>query len=342
MRARQRLWGRAHTRTARVVGLAAALGAIAASAPPASQAAAAPYLSPGLDAFTPVDTQFTEFTATVSCPSEAGFPISSCPVTLKLSWRPADRRTYKAKGGAVALSARTVTLSPGQSQTLTLAAPKRLLRDVTASRHVAAIVYATLLDNRTGTKVGQLQYMGPSGAFTICPGPAYVHFTGGPVVVINRTLSGKTTLMPVVSGDLEEGEDLQAGDHAVQFTMLGVTYRISPHALFARTCWSLTDYAGGRPAPTVVIDSGSIHVSGRPRGIQYWVGVGTPEGNLGSRSRERVAFTVTRNARAEVSTMRVSVGRTTQVTPFDTPTRSPCTNGQALSVDRYGHIHRLP
>jgi hypothetical protein len=57
-------------------------------------------------------------------------------------------------------------------------------------------------------------------------------------------------------------------------------------------------------------------------------------------TKNRVDFTVRRDARAQVSTTRVRIGHTTQITPFDTPTLSPCTDGQALSVDRYGHIHK--
>jgi hypothetical protein len=317
-----------------VLGVAAP-AAIADSSTPADS-----FLSPSLDKFVAVDTQLTQFQVTVSCPADPqlGAP---CPMTVSLSWHPANLRTYKAVGPDVALGAKTVTLQPGQATTLTMSADPRKLRDVTARRHVAATAIATLVDNRTGQKVDQATHDAPVGAYDRCPGPAYAPFTGGSVTALDRNYDGSTSRTPVISGAIGVGEAMLVGDQPVRLSVLGVTYILSPHTSFDRTCWGLTDYHRGQAAPTVVLTSGTVHVTGKPYGAQIWTGVGTPEGNLGSRSQERVDFTVSRDAHKQLSTRRVAVGRTTQVTPFNHPTRSPCTNGQALEVDRYGHIRKI-
>lgn len=333
------------TRLIAAAGLAATVGlsaaATLAAVTPARASAPDVVLSPSISAFNAIDTQFTHFTVTVSCPTDPSLAPSDCPVTLALSWRPASRRSFAPQGPMRALTAQTFTVAAGQSQTLTMIAPAAKLRDVTARQHVAAIAYATLTDLRTNGKVDQQQSAGTVGAYDNCPGPAYVPFRGGAVDVLGRSPSGKVTHVPVLSGDLGVGEAMQVGARPVSFEVLGVTYHLSAGAQFDRTCWGLSDYHRGQAAPTVFLAAGQVTAAGTPHGAQIWVSIGTPEGSLGSRSQERVAFTVKRNARARVSTIRVAVGRTTQVTPFNTPTRSPCTNGQALSVDRHGHIRRL-
>ena len=325
----------------RLIGAAVLAAMILTVAVPAAQADSAPvYLSPNITSFSSVDTQLTRFLVGVSCPSDPNLG-APCPVTVSLAWHPYNVRSNGSAGPTVSLASTTVTLNPGQSTTLTISVDPKQLRDITARRHVGATVYAIAVDNRTGQKVAQLQYSAPVGAFDTCPGPAYVPFTGGPLTVLDRDYTGKTIRRPVISGEIGTGEPLVVGNAPVTFKVLGVTYVVSPHARFDRTCWGLTDYHHGQAAPTVVLDAGRVHVFGKPRRPQIWVGVGTPQGNLGSRSQERVDFTVTTDPRKLISVMRVTVGKTTQVTPFNTPTRSPCTNGQALSVDRFGHIRRI-
>ena len=86
---------------------------------------------------------------------------------------------------------------------------------------------------------------------------------------------------------------------------------------------------------------GSVRVTGKPRSFEYVASIFTPEGSLGSRSQETVDFKVTRDLAKRKSTLRVKRGKTTQITPVNSSTRSPCTNGQGLSVDRHGRISKL-
>jgi hypothetical protein len=91
----------------------------------------------------------------------------------------------------------------------------------------------------------------------------------------------------------------------------------------------------------VLLIDGKVRATGRPRGkAQPAVDVTTYEGGLGTRSREAVDLTVTRNKRRRRSVLYVKQGRTGQITPFKTRKSSPCTNGSRLAVDRFGRISR--
>ena len=83
-------------------------------------------------------------------------------------------------------------------------------------------------------------------------------------------------------------------------------------------------------------------MTGKPASArQFAVSVFTREGSLGSRSGEDIDFTVAEDNAHHTSTMHVSQGHTTQITPTGTSDRSPCTTGQGLRVDRRGHITRI-
>jgi hypothetical protein len=293
---------------------------------------------PHLGGFTAVDAQLTRFVADVVCQGGPG-QEATCPVTVVVSWRPGDRTNGRPLGPAVGLATVKADVPVGGKQAVTIDVPTSKLRDVVARRHVIAIVQ-TVLVNEQGQEVAGDTYYGIGGAFADCPGPVYAPFSGGAVQESHR-VNGHAQRSSILTGDLAEGVPMVVGAHAITFTESGVTYTLAPHAVFMRTCWSVGAVRGGRWFPTVELDSGSVHARGKPTGAQLAVSIGTPEGALGSRSQERVDLVVSRDPKREVSTMRVKVGATTQVTPRSSPTRSPCTNGQALTVDHAGRIHRI-
>jgi hypothetical protein len=279
------------------------------------------------------DRQLTQVPLKLTCTSAAA---GTCNVIVRASWSLVDQRSGAHRTQPLEFARVPLSVPVGTTGALDVKTVALGLRNKASKRiGAAALVDLEILD-AAGTVVDFGSAFGFVPAFrSDCHQPRSFPFTGGPVE--QETLDNKG-FETVVSDHLDSTTVTNVGAKGAAFSLFGVRYEFGPNSQFSLLCSALTDYASGKPFPTVVIEKGSVHVSGKPRGPQYVASIFTPEGSLGSRSQERIDFKVTRNAAHRRSTLRVKRGRTTQITPVNSSTRSPCTNGHALTVDRHGRV----
>lgn len=284
------------------------------------------------------DRQLTRVPLTFACTTPPP-GASACDVVIHAAWSLVDGRTGRHKTTPVEFAALSVSVPAGATKAVDVDTHALGLRTRAAKTvNTEALVDVDVRDAAGGgVDFGSaLGYVPPFESD--CHQPRSFPFTGGPVQ--QERLDGKG-METVVSDRLDSTTDTTTGAKGASFSLYGVTYAFGPHARFALLCSALSDYARGKPFPTVFMHSGTVHVTGKPGGFQYVASIFTPEGSLGSRSQEKIDFRVTRKAKAHRSVLEVTTGKTTQITPVNSSTRSPCTNGHALSVDRKGRIAKL-
>jgi hypothetical protein len=94
--------------------------------------------------------------------------------------------------------------------------------------------------------------------------------------------------------------------------------------------------------PSIALLAGEVQVTGKPKGgWQLAAGVFTSEGSLGSRTRESVDMTITRNAKTQLAVIAVRRGSTGMITPKRSTKASPCKRGERLAVNRFGTVTKL-
>ncbi len=285
------------------------------------------------------DRQLTHVPLKLTCKA-APEGASDCQVTVRAAWSLVNPQTGQRQTEPDVFASVPASVSVGATSPVDVDESSLGLRDKVAAANgkSAALLEVEIVDGAGvqldfGSTVG---FVPPFKSF--CHLPRSVSFAGGPAE--QKSLDGKR-FEPLVSGRLDSFTDTKVGGKRLRFSLYGVKYEFAPRARFSLQCSALGSYAHGKPFPTVIMREGKVHVTGKPRGYQYVASIYTPEGSLGSRSKERVDFTVTRKPAAHKSILRVEKGHTTQITPVDSTTRSPCTDGQALSVDRRGHVRRL-
>lgn len=102
-------------------------------------------------------------------------------------------------------------------------------------------------------------------------------------------------------------------------------------------CSSTPSIRRGRPFPTLMLESGTVRVSGRPRGArQPAAAVVVREAAFTSDDRRAVTFTVTRDARRRIDTVRATRGTVTARHLFFSGLSFPCTTGKTFRVGRRG------
>jgi hypothetical protein len=125
-------------------------------------------------------------------------------------------------------------------------------------------------------------------------------------------------------------------------TWNGLTYTIAPGSLARFDCVGFITSRGIIGVPMLFIVEGRARVEGKPRdNAQIASAIVTREGTFRSLTRERVDFTVKRNATQRLATLSVERGRTLQVSHIIGSGRSyPCTPGRSITVGRRGVVKR--
>ena len=268
-------------------------------------------------------------------PDEGVSPAdAACSVPVRLTAR-RTTRSWAPTGPTRSLTQQAVSLAAGERRTVTVRIPPAALRNWLATGTAQAEVTASTAAGGSWSSA----FVSAEVKSSICGQPMAVAFRGAPVQQ-RLAFSGGTSVSGVSAGELGLGATTSNPGGAVTFTVHGVTYQVAKGSRFEMTCSGVGVIQRGRFFPTLVLHSGSVRVTGTPRGRhQLAATIFTPEGNLGSRNRERIDMTVTR--RGTVSTMRVARGASTGITPlFHGAKTSPCTSGSALSINRAGQIRK--
>jgi hypothetical protein len=190
-----------------------------------------------------------------------------------------------------------------------------------------------LLDqHRRNDRIGVAR---PSFPMPGCVVPVGMRLQGGPVTVL---WDGRRHVM---TKEMPGWLEVINGPAKASFKLAGVIYTMAPHTRATLHCSLVFSVDRRRWFATLLLQSGAVRVSGKPRGrAQPATNVATPEASFGSRSRERVDFRVMRNAKRRISTMRVRIGRTTEATRIvgGVGASFPCTRGKSIRVSRRGVI----
>jgi len=315
---------------------------------PAADAGAAtqlePNATPAMDLSLGVattDWQGTHFTVPATC-NAPGPDQMTCMAHVVLSAQRTAVGKWKPAGPVTTLAQTDVIVAAGATFTVALDAAPAMLRDPLTRARGAAVVTFTFQDAgadiaSTGVYVAPPR---PAG----CGAPAYVHVVSGNLEENDQRGSTSAPLWETLhSPDISGGTAFRVTSGRAAIVFYGVRWTFTKGSQFALSCIALTDYFHRRPFPAIVLDRGKVHAVGKPMGGLRAATVVTSEGNLGMRKAERTDLTVTRDPAKSISTMRVARGNSGQITTlFKGAHRgqhsSPCTNGNALSVTRYGVI----
>ena len=190
----------------------------------------------------------------------------------------------------------------------------------------------TLVDETRRTD--RLDAFKPRAAFMDCGVPLYSRADGG---TVTATWGDEHE---VLTGDVPAYLDIRVGSAPVTMQAGGLSYALSPNTRFSFSCSSTPSIARSRPFPTLMLESGSVRVSGRPSAArQPAAAVVVREAGFTSRARRPVSFTVTRDARRRIDTVRVSRGTVTARHLFFSGLTFPCTTGKTLRVGPRGLLH---
>lgn len=251
---------------------------------------------------------------------------------------PANPDTGQATGAQVAVGSLAVDLAVGESRVLAVATPVTALRNpmLLVGAHVAVVEVrlSTAGVLTGGSHLVSFVALPPS----VCRLPALVGYSGAPLLYRRPGSHATATELRSPVLDLFTQADVVADRGPMSFTLFGLTYSVDQGTRFRISCVAVNAVRHGAWMPTISLQSGSIHITGRPTGPQLAATVSTPEGNLGSRRVERVDLVVARDPAQRVSTLRVKRGASGQITPVHTSKGSPCTSGSSLRVNRVGRI----
>lgn len=283
------------------------------------------------------DRQLTHVPLKLTCQTAA-----PCAMTLVAKWsmtkEPAG--THATQPLEFLRTPWTVPGGQSASQVLDVSSLKFKQKVLKAHATRGALLDVSVLD-ASGQEAdwGNAAGVLPRHADAGCHLPRSFPYTGGGVVTQNSLDQSGQGLVYV--HELDSNTMTIVGDEPITATYYGVSYTFAPHSRFSVMCGGLTDYAGNRSLPVPFLFEGSVRVTGNPHNPQYYVTIETREGSLGSRSSEKVDFTVSRNTKAHTSTLHFDLGRSGQITPQMSKTRSPCTSGSSLMVDRRGKVHKV-
>ena len=187
----------------------------------------------------------------------------------------------------------------------------------------------TLVDETRRTD--RLGAFKPRAKFMDCGVPLYSRAQGGPVTA---TWGDERE---VLTGDVPAYLGIVVGATPVTMRAGGLAYLLAPKTRFSFSCSSTPSVAHGRPFPTLVLESGSVRVSGRPSARrQPAAAVVVREAGFNSRPRRPVSFTVARDASRRVDTVRVTRGTVTARHLFFSGLTFPCKTGKTIRVGPRG------
>ena len=174
----------------------------------------------------------------------------------------------------------------------------------------------------------------PRATFMDCGVPLYSPAEGG---TVTATWGDEHE---VLTGDVPAYLGIVVGRAPVTMHAGGLSYALSPKSRFSFSCSSTPSVRRGRPFPTLILESGTVDVSGRPSGArQPAAAVVVQEAGFTSSPSRRVSFTVTRNARRHIDTVHVTRGRVTARHLFFSGLTFPCTTGKTIRVGPRGLLH---
>lgn len=293
----------------------------------------------------------TSFDVTLTCialdPPAADGAASAprCTQELTLTAIAADPwNDWKESGQPVVLTVAPVDLAVGETTKLTLQTPVGKLRDTflgTALTGAILKLRTPVATDRSLAEVGVQQPLERIGR-PACVLPTWVAYRAAKPAMQQYTSETGSRFASSPHRDLKtSGVELRAMS-ATTFSLHGLTYTASAGSRFSFTCGAINAVTTTNLYPTIMLTTGSIRVTGRPTGRHQLAAlIATDEAGLGNRAQERVDFTVARDARRKVATIRMRVGRTGGITPRDSDAVSPCTSGSSLRIDHRGRITRV-
>jgi hypothetical protein len=175
------------------------------------------------------------------------------------------------------------------------------------------------------------------GRSWVCGFPAVMKSTGGGAV----STSWGSSLKWKMTGAVPVYLPFVVGKDAISVSFHGLTYKFAPGTRARFDCVGFLTSVGQVLVPTAIVMSGSVEAAGQPA-KQIASALVTPEGTFRSLNREKVDFTVSRASSTRISTMRVTRGKTLQVSHVSgSGANFPCTSGKSISVGRHGIIKHL-
>ena len=312
-----------------------------------------PYIDTAWVEFSDVkaDRQLTHVSATVLCPvddfrPDAG-PQAPCRARVGVTWFLEGKTAKGPKYGLA--QPREMLIPRGQTAPYEVTIPPAELRDVLARHRGTSIVGIGSVDPDTRYLGSNLSLASPNFAlkrtkWTACGANRFLRLQGGTLLEQQHDDGEREDpgFGPLYSPDIAILTRYKVVGGPARFSLNGVRHQIAAGSEFFIDCISVNAVHRGTTFPAVWLVKGSARVSGRPTARRQFAAiVHTLEGFMGTRSREALDMTVTRDAKKRVSTMRMHKGRTGAITPFlQIRGSSPCTAGNALSVNWRGTIRR--
>ena len=295
------------------------------------------------------DRQFTHVSATFTCPTDMA-PATPCRARVGVTWFLEGKVRSGSRYGLA--QPRDVVIPRGASQRYEVDIPPAELRDVLARHGDEALVGIGSVDPDThvlaaNATMGRPNFVIPRkyrNPFNTCGAPPFMRVTGA-TLLEQRFDDGETEDVgfgPLYSPDIARFTHYKVVSGTARFTLNGLVHEVAAGSDFTIDCVGVNAVRRGRPFPALALDRGSVKVSGHPTvASQPAALVHTLEGFMGTRSREALNMTVSRDRARRRSTMRMHKGRTGTITPFlQIRGSSPCTAGKALSVNWRGVIRR--
>lgn len=291
-----------------------------------------------------LDDQYTRYSVPLTC-NEAQAGRSDCLVHLTTSYqRTGSYPKFTRTGSPVIADERDVTIPVGGEHRVVVTTTKVLDALVRYGGNMYVDVSATLPGSQVGT-TGTVQAI--MGSHDVCAkrdrltipwkGKGRVRFVAPKGGDAFGRVSGTVTRKTLMT----QGSEYRVEKASITITARGVTTTLSKGTRFIITCVGVNAVAGGKMVMSPYLYTGKASVrTTKSKMRQPAAYIVTSEGVLGTRKRETSRFTVTRSGSKRISRLRVTKGRSGGITPFNTPHRSPCTQGRALKVDRRGRISR--
>jgi hypothetical protein len=288
----------------------------------------------------------TSYRATIVCMPVEQATAKRCTATVTLAGVRVDpRRGFRHIGSERTITTARVDLAVGESTTITLRTPVSRLRD-------------PLIRSSKGAEL-TLRYPDPTGLAKPFPiASSFILATAGytgtpcglPAWVAYSASTPVQHLLPVASGPswiASPRQDINSQSvirtqATTTFRLHGLTYTMPARSQFQLTCHGVRAVSPTQLFPSIALLDGQVHVTGTPTGgWQLAAGVFTSEGSLGSRKREAVDMTITRNARKQLATLAVKKGSSGIVVPKRSTRAVHCDRGERLAVNRFGTITAL-
>ena len=290
------------------------------------------------------DDQWSRFTVPMNC-DEAQPGRTDCLVEITTSYQfNSGYPKFNRLGDPVVADTRQITIPVGSPQKVVIET-SNVLKGIAKKGGSFYTYIAVELVGMPGygfeeRSYGSYSEVGDCGSRSplILPwsGRGKLFFKAGKDDTFDR-VSGPVTRNTFMAG----GTNYQVKSGPVTYEFKGVRYTFKPGSEFIITCSGVGSVGRGASVLTPSLTSGSVSVkTSAPEMKQPAAYVLTSEGNLGTRAKETTRFTVTRNEARRVSTLAVAKGKQASITPWNTTTRSPCTAGQKLKVNRRGVISR--